>query len=129
MSIVIKDLKKETDNQFNLNGNNAIIAFFTTDCPHCQDASKKLGSAHAKGKTPQVFALFPGNLKDTERFNQENNGQNFITFMIDNDAFFGETAGGSFPSIFLVDKDGNTIMHWFGDTMNYTALDLIENYK
>jgi thioredoxin-related protein len=128
-SINIDNLKLETNQEFNLNGSNSIITFFTTDCSHCMEASKRLGYAQSIGNTPQIIALFPGNIDDTENFLDKNNGQHYKIHIIDNDTFFGETAGGSFPSIFLVDKNGATIQHWFGDGLNYSALDLIEKYK
>ena len=129
MIIDIPELKIQTNNQFDLNSKPAIIAFFTSTCSHCKDASKKLGFIHTIGNSPQIISIFPGSKEDTENFISENNGNSFIYHLINNDKFFIETAGGSFPSVFLVDKEGNTIQHWFGDELNYSALDLIKTHN
>ncbi|MGV6860432.1 MAG: TlpA family protein disulfide reductase [Putridiphycobacter sp.] len=122
-------LNTETNNFLNQNNKPALVAFFTSTCPHCKAASEKLGLMQKNGNIPQVFAIFPGTKEDTERFIQNHNAQTFYNVILQNDDAFLELSGGSFPSIFLLDEKGNTIKHWYGDEMNYNALDYISTFE
>ncbi|MFK8036937.1 MAG: TlpA family protein disulfide reductase [Crocinitomicaceae bacterium] len=106
-----------------------IVAFFTTSCPHCKAASQNIGLMSQQNRMIPVIAIFPGNKADTEKFLTENNGQYFENYMIDSDEYFIKNSGGAFPSVFLINKDGETMKHWFGDLLNYTALDYLESLK
>lgn len=129
LTIDIEILKEETNNEFDLNSKNALVVFFSTNCGTCIEMSSKIGVLQSTNNLPQVIALFPGSEEDAHTFMEENNGTNFNYFMIDNDDYFQKAADYAFPAIFLVDDKGNTIQHWEGSLMNYTAFDLISNYK
>lgn len=127
--IDINTLQVITEDSFNLNGKSTVISFFTSDCPHCKALSNKLGFLNKNGLSPQIIAIFPGNKEDTDRFLKENNGDSFIHHRISDHDFIMESTGGSFPSVFLVDKNGETVSQWSGDELNYSALDLFKSYK
>jgi|GEM_PF-1349857 len=129
LSLDISKLKEETNNEFNLNSKHALVIFFSTNCGTCKEMSNKIGQLQSTGNSPQVISLFPGSNVDAITFLNENNGGNFKYHMIDNDTYFQEAANYSFPSIFLIDKNGKSIDHWEGSLMNYTAFDLINAYK
>jgi len=129
LSIQLDDLKNETTTEFSLNKKPALVVFFSTNCGSCKEMSIKIGELQSMGNAPQIITLFPGTEADALAFMNENGGQNFDYYMIDNDEFFMKTADYSFPSIFLVNGKGETIQHWNGALMNYSAFDLIESYK
>ncbi len=128
-SIDFDVLKKEADKEIDLKSKEALVVFFSTNCGTCVEISNKLGKLQVIGNTPQIIALFGGEEVDAINFMNQNKGTGFNYYMIDNDLFFEETAEYSFPSIFLVDSKGNTIQHWDGSLMNYSAFDLINSYK
>jgi hypothetical protein len=125
----VNTLTNITGGSFNLNGKSAVVSFFTSDCPHCKALSNKLGFLNKNGLSPQIISIFPGNKEDTDRFLKENNGDSFIHHRISDHDFIMEHTGGSFPSIFLVNKNAETISQWSGDELNYSALDLIKSFK
>ena len=129
MAVEHKPLTELTNGQYTIKNAPYIVAFFTTDCPHCKAASKLLAFAKSIGNTPDIVAIFPGEEEDSKRFIAENNASHFEHYTVNNDTFFLKNSGGVFPSIFLLDQSGKTIAHWFGDGFNYTALDYIEAFS
>lgn len=122
-------LKLKTNNTLNLNNQPALIAFFHTDCNGCKLMSSDLGKYQALGHTPQVFAFFGGTEADAQTFMNEQNGNLYTYFMIDDDDYFIQTADYTFPAVFLVDKDENTVNLWHSSGLGYYDLDLIKSYK
>lgn len=106
-----------------------LVAFFTTSCPHCKAASEKLGANIKGGQKIQVTAIFPGEEGDTHAFLEEHKGLDFTSYLIDHDDLFLDLSGGTFPSMFLLDKDGKTVYHWTGDQLNYTGLDYLKSLE
>lgn len=129
LTVDIEKLKEETNGEFELNSKHAVVIYFSTNCGSCKEMSKQIGELQKTNNLPQVIALFPGSIENAVEFLNENNGERFTYYMIDNDHYFQEAADYSFPSIFLVDKEGVTIQHWEGSLMNYSAFDLINEYK
>lgn len=129
LKVDIDKLKEETNNQFDLNSKPALVVYFSTNCGSCIETANKIGELQLMIDFPQVIALFPGTLEDATAFMNENKGANFKYHMIDNDIYFQEAADYGFPSIFLVDKNGETVQHWEGSLMNFTALDMINKYN
>ena len=107
-----------------IDGEKSLVVFFTTTCPHCMYACRKLSINREAGQNLQVNAIFPGNKNDTEEFLSNHNGLEFNWFLID-DSTFIKYSGGAFPSIFLMDEKGETEYHWTGDELNYSALDYL----
>jgi len=121
-------LSLKTNNSILLNDKPIVIAFFSTNCPHCKTTSKLLGTSVNAGKSPKVYALFTGAKNDAENFIIENKGKNFKTILINDDAFFVKASGGAFPSIFLLNAKGKTLRHWSGE-LSYPALDFIISHQ
>lgn len=106
-----------------------IVAFFTSNCPFCKMACRKLDLNKTAGQKVPVQLIFPGSKEDTDRFLTENNGTGFEHFRIDDNETFINASGGRFPSIFLLDENGETVFHWTGDEMNYSALDYLNQLE
>jgi len=128
LKLDFQQLQLKANNSIQLNNKPAVVAFFSTSCPHCSTTSKLLGVMANANKGPQVVALFPGNKEDTERFIKQNNAKNFKSILIADKVYYTETTQGSVPSIFLVDGQGNTVKHWSGE-LSYPSLDYILTYK
>lgn len=121
-----EELNQLTEGKFTSTSNSKrIVAFFTSNCPFCKMACRKLALNKKAGQKIPVQLIFPGSKEDTDYFLQENNGTEFEHFRISSDQTFIAASGGVFPSIFLLDKNGETIYHWMGDEMNYSALDYL----
>lgn len=103
-----------------------IIAFFSTDCDHCQLVSEKLGSNQRAGQKLPVHAFFSGTKENADRFMLEHKGDQFNQHFIPNDSIFLAYSGYSFPSVFHMSKDGDVLHHWSGDLLNFTALDQLK---
>lgn len=122
-------LNEGTENKsFLLDQEYNLIAFFTTDCPHCKLACQRISATTNGDEKLSVNLFFPGNEVDTKRFLTENNGLKF-DYHLTADNVFMNFAGFAFPSIFLVDKTGKTILHWTGDELNYNALDYLSSLE
>lgn len=108
-----------------------IVAFFTTTCPHCQEASTRLGVNLDGGQKVPVIGVFPGQKNDTEKFLETYNGENFskISLYNNHDSLFVAIADGIFPSIFLLNEENKTLKHWTGGSFNYHALDYIKSLE
>jgi len=109
--------------------NYSLYAFFTTTCPHCKEASERLGTNIESGQKIQVNILFPSTEEDAQKFLADHKGSKFNYGLIENDSVFIVTSGGAFPSVFLVDGQGTTVSHWTGDELNYTALDYLKSLE
>lgn len=125
----IEALEIEIGGKLILEDSYNLVAFFTTSCPHCKAASEKLGANIKGGQKIPVTAIFPGEEGDTHTFLEEHKGQNFTSYLINHDDLFLDLSGGTFPSMFLLDKDGKTIYHWTGDQLNYTGLDYLKSLE
>ena len=104
-----------------------LIAFFTTSCPHCKVASRRIGYNFEGGQNIKMNAIFPGTMEDADSFIADNNGSEFNYYAIDNDSLFLALSGGSFPSLFLLSNENEVISHWTGDGINYSCLDYLAN--
>ncbi|MCB9222809.1 MAG: hypothetical protein H6582_01425 [Crocinitomicaceae bacterium] len=121
----IEELSSATGGEYQFKGNRAILAFFTTTCPHCKAVSHKLGVNKDAGQALEVNAFFPGTREDTDVFLDKYNGSTFNSYLIGTDEEFTKMAGYTFPSVFVIDRDGSILKHWTGDMINYTALDYL----
>ncbi len=129
MSVDHESLSNLTEGRYHIKNQPYILTFFTSDCSHCKNAAKLLGFSQSIGNTPQIIAVFPGTQENADKFINENNGGGFEYYTVDDDDYFIQNSGAIFPSIYLIDKDGNTLAHWFGDEFNFTALDYVETFS
>ncbi|MBK8926571.1 MAG: hypothetical protein IPM74_11860 [Crocinitomicaceae bacterium] len=123
------ELKAEIGNFLSNDNSSTLFCFFTTTCPHCKVAAEKIGINQEAGQKIKVVSVFPGEVADTEKFIAEHGGQQFDVRYVNNDQLFVETSGGVFPSVFLMDNNGNTLKHWTGDNLNYSGLDYLLNLE
>lgn len=100
-----------------------IIGFFSTDCGHCKVTAFFLGVNKEAGQKIPVYAFFNDNTENVSEFIQENNGHHFITHVIPDMNSFLQLSGAIFPSVFLLNESNNTLKHWSGDVLNFSALD------
>ncbi len=129
LSIDHEGLSNLTNGTYQIKKEPYLVAFFTTTCPHCKEASKRIGFMSQLNRMIPVVAIFPGSQEDSEKFITENNGQFFEYYVINNDEYFINNSDGRFPSVFLINEKGETMKHWFGDLLNYSALDYLESLK
>jgi thiol-disulfide isomerase/thioredoxin len=115
-------LSTATNGQFELKNEHQVVAFFTSDCPHCKAVAHKLAINIAAGQEIPVYAMFPDNKEGSDAFITQISGQEFNDFNLP-DSVFLKNAGNVFPATFLIDKKGNTVKAWSGDVVNYNALD------
>lgn len=104
--------------------NNTLVAFFTTGCPHCNEAAFKMGIQNKNNILPQTVIFFPGKKDNAEEFLKRNNIEN-IPYILLNKEEFITYAGTSFPSMYYLQIDQENYYHWVGGTFNYLALDFI----
>lgn len=129
ISVDHQGLTELTNGNYQIKNQPYILVFFTSTCSHCKAASKNIGYLSQLGKMPPIIAVFPGNEENTRTFLNENNGQTFEYYRISDEQFFIENSGAAFPSIFLINEKGETMKHWFGELLNYSALDYLESVK
>jgi len=118
------DFNAVTSDKYSHEKDPFLVCFFTTSCPHCKDACKLLGFMHSVGRMTKVVLIFPGEKENRVKFLEENNGNAFDAYSVE-DQFFLSNSGGKFPSIYLVNPDGSINKHWYGGGLNYTALDYL----
>ncbi|MFK8046128.1 MAG: peroxiredoxin family protein [Crocinitomicaceae bacterium] len=130
LTIDHKGLTEITNGKYQIKKQPHIIVFFTTNCPHCKEASERLGFLSQLGKLPPIVAIFPGNKENTQKFLAKHKGQTYEYYRLDeNEDFFLDNSGAGFPSVFLINEKGETVKHWFGDLLNYSALDYLGSLK
>jgi peroxiredoxin len=122
-------LQQELNATLLIEDGHSLVAFFTSSCPHCMVASRRLGQNIEAGQKITVNAIFPGTEEDTQTFIENNNASAFNVYRIQNDSLFIALSGGTFPSLFLLDQSGKTTHHWVGDELNYTALDYLKSLE
>jgi len=102
-----------------------LIAFLTTHCSYCENACQKLGTNLKNGQKLKIDLVFGDSPTEIDAFINENKGELFNKHIIPFDGKFIDFSGIEFPSIFLVNPEGETVYHWIGDEMNYSALDYL----
>lgn len=121
----LADLSADTNETYLHNGNYELIAFLDIGCAHCKMALKKLNANILAGQTVPVQLFFHNDPEDVQNFLASNNGENITHHNLQNEEVFVKHAGYEFPSIFLINPQGETSYHWVGDEMNYSALDYL----
>jgi hypothetical protein len=106
-----------------------LIAFFTPDCGHCQTAAYLIGVNHLAGQEINTYAIFNSDYENITRFLTDNEGDRFIAHNIGDIETFISYSEFEFPSIYLINANGETKYHWSGDMFNYSALDHILNLE
>lgn len=104
-----------------------VLAFLSVGCDFCAEATQKLGTNLIAGQDLQVVSIFCDPPEYVDQFLEMNGGTSFDARITTNCDYFIRSAGGSFPSIFLLDENKNTMDHWVGGHLNYSALDYLRS--
>ena len=129
LSLDYEAFKAETGELLEAENSAHLIAFFSTDCGHCKTASYLLGVNALAGQEINTYAIFNSDYETIVTFLDENEGDSFFAHNIGDFNTFLSFSEFEMPSIFLIDKEGNTTYHWTGDMFNYTALDYVLNLE
>ena len=97
-----------------------LICFFSTSCPHCFNAARRIGTNLKNGNQISTYIVFPEDQEDIEYFKNET-GVSAIPHCETTVDEFIAIAGRRMPSIFMA--QGNNFKHWVGANFNYLALD------
>ena len=112
---------KFIEQNIELNNGEYLIAFFSTNCQHCNSLAKVLGSTkRGYSSNRKILLVFPGNEEDTQRF-IERNKSDFKYIRVSKDEFT-KVAGFAFPSIFSL-FNGIVIKHWTGNNFSLAVRD------
>jgi thioredoxin-related protein len=119
-----KDLTNFTSNQYQPTDNYELFVFLTPGCPHCAYSTRKLGATFNEFNNLKINLFFDTNHSSYQQFLKKNNGERFDSYLMESESFY-TYSGAVFPSIYLTNKEGQTLYHWTGDEMNNTALDYL----
>ena len=112
---VIADAFKKQD--IDINQGDYLLAFYSTNCPHCNDLAEAFGATHRGYRSKRkVLLVFPGNVEDTDAFLDRNKCE-FDFIRVTSDEFI-KVSGFSFPSMFTT-NDGVVQKHWTGDSFSF----------
>lgn len=102
-----------------------LMAFFTTSCPYCELAAKKL-SLLAKNEShfPEIFIYFAGSEEGVASFFQDTKTK-FDYQLIETNTFLKITEG-SFPKMIVYSKDKSPV-YLSGKSFNYKVVDIIDS--
>lgn len=113
--------KKFTEKNIDINQGDYIVAFFSTNCVHCNELAKILGvSTRGFNSSKKILLVFPGNLEDTNNFLDRNKID--YPFVRVTPQQFTKVAGFAFPSIFSL-ENGAVIKHWTGSNFSLSVRD------
>ncbi|MCT4581051.1 MAG: hypothetical protein N4A35_06500 [Flavobacteriales bacterium] len=112
---------KFQEKAININEGAYLIAFFSTNCKHCNELAQVIGVSKRGFKSSRkILMVFPGNEEDTQAFIQRNKADfDYIRVTPDQ---FTKAAGFSFPSLFSL-KNGKVVKHWTGNNFSFKVRD------
>jgi len=119
---ITDDISFDDLNYSNLKNNNSntIFAFFSTSCPYCILAAKKMQVAQKLDSNfPDVHIFFIGSKEGVDYFFEESNTQ--FEYSIPEQNSFLKIAGNSFPS-FIYSEKGVPQKKYTGRTFNFHAM-------
>lgn len=119
------ELSDDTNKSYVHAENYELIAFLDVGCGHCEKALKKINSNFAAGQTIPVHLFFHNDTSDVNHFLEVNQSSHLNHHFMLSEGLFVKHAGIEFPSIYLINPKGETVYHWIGEKMNYTALDYL----
>jgi hypothetical protein len=119
------DLPADSNNSYSHSGGHEIIAFLDVGCAHCKMALEKFNANITAGQVIPIHLFFHNDSTDVNSFLEQNNSKNLTHHYLQSEGQFIVHAGFEFPSIYLINPEGETIYHWVGDDMNYSALDYL----
>ena len=121
----IESLREYNEGAYDITGERHLVAFFSTQCGHCQNTASKIGINQLSEQSIEVHAFFVEEPNEIITFLSHNYGQEFFGYQIKDQKTYMKYSGFEVPSIYLIDRDGSTMKHWSGDLINYSALDYL----
>ena len=118
-----------TNNTYAHNGETQVVAFLDVGCDHCRIAVQKLDILQEQNPELPIHLLFADEEKDVDYFLEKNKVESLTHHFMNSQMSFVTYAGYEFPSIFVIDGEGETLHHWIGETMNYTAMDYLSDLE
>lgn len=104
-----------------LNDGEYLVAFFSTNCKHCNELAKVIGVSKRGFKSNrEILMVFPGNDENAQAFIKRNKAE-FKYIRVTPDQFT-KVAGFSFPSLFSL-KNGKVDKHWTGNNFSFIVRD------
>lgn len=103
-----------------------LLSYFSTNCPHCALAARKLKVAQKSSRFPELKIVFWGNNQDVNTFN-EFTGTEFDFLTIENLDFI-KLCGPSFPTLKKY-SNGKLVNSWNGRGINYAVMQNLDNGK
>ena len=119
------DLSEDTNFSYSQNDKHELIAFLDVGCGHCEMALKKMNANFTNGQNAPIHLFFHNDSSDVNHFLDINNSSQLNHHYMLSEGLFLKHAGFEFPSIYLINTSGETVFHWVGDEMNYSALDYL----
>lgn len=119
------ELSEDTNYSYMPSEKHELIAFLDVGCGHCKMALKKMNANFKAGQSAPINLFFYNDTIDVNQFLEANNSLQLNHHFTLSEGLFLKYAGFEFPSIFLINPAGETVYHWTGDRMNYSALDYL----
>ncbi|MDA7803099.1 hypothetical protein N8987_00800 [Crocinitomix sp.] len=121
----LNELSDATNNTYNHGKSYEVLAFLDVGCSHCMLAAQRLGINFRAGQNVPIHLFFSGSEADVINFREKNNVSELTYHLLPNEISFIYFAGFEFPSIFLVNPEGEVAYHWLAEKLNYNALDYL----
>src|SRR5690606_30754285 len=102
-----------------------LLAFLDVGCSHCQEAARRLGTNYRADQKVPIHLFFNGDVADINHFRTQNNVTELTHHQLPSLSSFFYFAGYEFPSIFLINPEGEVEYHWTGQSLNYNAMDYL----
>lgn len=113
------------DNGVIISENNTLIPFFSTTCPFCRIAAKKMAISKQKKLLGTPYIVFPSSSKNIDEFLQSTGLKDNPYIVIDEQQFVA-LGGSSLPSIFEVSEKNS--QQWVGEEFNNLVLWKLSKY-
>jgi hypothetical protein len=122
-------LEKASANSYEDVDEKKVLAFLDVGCDHCQEACRKFTYVKDQNENLPIYLFFYNDSVYVDHFIEEFGDNRFRGYHLDSHQSFLNFAGFEFPSIFYVNEQSESVHHWVGDKLNYTALDYLSRLK
>lgn len=121
----LNELSEETNQSFQRIEGYQVLAFLDVGCSHCMVAAQRLGVNFRSGQKIPIHLFFNGDEANTTHFRQTQHVEELTYHMLTSEREFIYFAGYEFPSVFLIDPNGEVVYHWVSEKLNFNALDYL----
>lgn len=120
-----EELSADSYNSYEHLSEKKVIAFIDIGCGHCREACHKFSLIKQQNEELPFYLFFYNDTIYVEDFIETYANNEFKAYYLKSNEAFVKYAGYEFPSIFYVDENSESVYHWVGDKMNYTAMDYL----